>query len=207
MIFFFFFSPKKANRGKLLSFLFFSFTQKASIQRRIVQLWLLIQETNTVLFCENWQKRAKHQLVNFLSLFSARLATLFCGSRTRACLKSANKKKVILCEKKKKKIGGIKYKTAHVPEINSTMWVFEQWWVAGINILKTQFSTHKKIWELSTRVIHHSSKSSWKFTWFDLFTPSFLSFIKFNKSLQSSPTCFPQICCPTHSSQHERGEH
>lgn len=36
----------------------------------------------------------KHtQLVNFLTLCSARLAYLFCGSRTRACLKSAEHKK------------------------------------------------------------------------------------------------------------------
>lgn len=33
------------------------------------------------------------QLISFLSLFSARLATLFCGSRTRACLKSAYTKR------------------------------------------------------------------------------------------------------------------
>lgn len=30
-----------------------------------------------------------HQLLSFRNLFSARFATLFCGSRTRACLKSA----------------------------------------------------------------------------------------------------------------------
>lgn len=34
-------------------------------------------------------KNSLYQLVDFLSLFSARLAVLFCGSRTRACWKSA----------------------------------------------------------------------------------------------------------------------
>lgn len=38
-------------------------------------------------------REKRTQLVNFLTLCTARLASLFCGSRTRACLKSAEHKK------------------------------------------------------------------------------------------------------------------
>lgn len=44
---------------------------------------------------ERSEEKKKHtQLNNFLTLFSATLASLFCGSRTRACLKSAQSKKM-----------------------------------------------------------------------------------------------------------------
>lgn len=42
-----------------------------------------------------------HQRISFLSLFSASLASLFCGSRTRACLKSVEKEHDVRVNNKK----------------------------------------------------------------------------------------------------------
>lgn len=64
----------------------YSWKPKSNLQKCSLLVFFLMGERGET-------SELLYQLISFLSLFSARLATLFCGSRTRACLKSAHKEK------------------------------------------------------------------------------------------------------------------